>query len=219
MKSFKFIKVCLLVLGICSFAFSSVKAEPPVSKSTSGEWASAIENTVFYSGLMENTKETLKKIHGCPPLIKIPGLKTVLTLNSRFENYIGNIIRTLNSLPNENEKINAAFAIGFYFQNKNNIYINPKLFATLCSCSKSLLHSELKKLGYLYTEPVSQNDKFSEAIKNHNQTRLWIVKKCKLDKPLSSEPLPDLGSFLDFNEIIYVNSPENSDWESDCDYD
>ena len=215
MKSFKFIKVCLLALGVCSFAFAGVKAAPPHGKrSSSGGLATVSSRGNAPNWLLKKYNETWS----CLPIyIKDEILKCQESLSSNpkkghsrkgrankiLEDSLDLLIDLIHMGSNSYEKDNIRRVIGFYPHpngNKNLMYINNAQLRNFLGCSKSGLNFRIQDLGYSMHKIQHDEHPFLKGM-SFDEFRSWkgrIREKntlpAKENLSSSAEPaLPDIG--------------------------
>ena len=202
MKNFKFVKVFLMALGVCSFAFSGVKAAPPPGSGLGfGGLAPEPLNYKRPPWLMSDNIETWNCL---PTYIKyaiinyqkylvntFPKVYNEFKTKDKFEIKLSLLDQLINMGSNDDEKDNIRRVIGFYPHpngNKNKMYINNAQLSIFLSHCKNSLNKRFLELGYSWRKIIRFEHIFFYKMP-FDEVRYWNIR-------VQDEHLPRMAKFV-----------------------
>ena len=179
MKSFKFVKVCLLALGVCSFAFAGVKAGDPPPP-----WVNKYNHS-YWNALSTSTQQELIKFRGKLALCRSPHLKGKSpSLYQETFKYLHYFIK---NTPDDDKKI-LYHVIGFYSEspdNEDTIWMDYSQLGKFYNNHYSTIPRTLRILSY-----VTEKDTLPDFLAgdDYYTQRHWIRKTLKRTTNITYAP-------------------------------
>ena len=145
MKSFKFVKVCLLALGVCSFAFAGVKAGDPPPP-----WVNKYNHS-YWNALSTSTQEELIKLRGMLTLPeKYYQRGRTSSLFAKDLKYLHDFVKR----SPDGDKKSLNHVIGFYSvspDNEDEIWIDNSQLRKIFGKGKAIINRTFEHLSYAST--------------------------------------------------------------------
>ena len=184
LKSFKLVKVCLLALGVCFFAFAGVKAiEPP-------DWL-CTNNYGHWDKLSTITQQSLIRLRELFASKSMNHKKQLRLDLSKFDEILKKMHNLIIDSPDE-EKVHLYYVTGFYPLSQfdeDMAWVNSSQLSKFFNRYKSSISGHFRGHSYL-NQRASQNLSPPEFLSNSNdpqERKRWMLRTKKLVIPENLE--------------------------------